>query len=88
MQAGQVDAAINDTRSCYDFAKDNPSDTAVAKEFNTGEQYGFTVQEGQRQRRELLAKHQQGAGQGQDRRQVRRDLQEVVRHRAGASVGS
>lgn len=40
--AGTVDAAINDNGVVYDYAKDNPK-TTVAKEFNTGEQYGFNM---------------------------------------------
>ena len=41
--AGRVDAAINDNGVVYDFAKVNAT-TTVAKEFNTGEQYGLMVQ--------------------------------------------
>ncbi len=40
VKSGRVDAGINDNGVLYDFVKDNP-DTAVATEFNTGEQYGF-----------------------------------------------
>ena len=40
VKSGRVQAAINDNGVLYDFVKDNP-DTAVAAEFNTGEQYGF-----------------------------------------------
>lgn len=40
VKSGRVDAAINDNGVLYDFVKANP-DTAVAAEFNTGEQYGF-----------------------------------------------
>ncbi|TCN34981.1 polar amino acid transport system substrate-binding protein [Kribbella orskensis] len=40
VKSGRVDAGINDNGVLYDFVKENP-DTAVAAEFNTGEQYGF-----------------------------------------------
>ena len=40
VKSGRVDAAINDNGVLYDFVKENP-DTAVATEFDTGEQYGF-----------------------------------------------
>jgi polar amino acid transport system substrate-binding protein len=40
VKSGRVDAGINDNGVLYDFVKANP-DTAVAAEFNTGEQYGF-----------------------------------------------
>lgn len=52
--AGRVDAAINDNGVVYDFAGDNPS-TAVTKEFNTGEQYGFMVQKNSDNAAKLLA---------------------------------
>lgn len=42
LQAGRVDAVINDNGVLYDFVKENP-DFAVATEFNTGEQYGFAA---------------------------------------------
>jgi polar amino acid transport system substrate-binding protein len=42
VQAGQVDAAINDNGVVLDFAKENP-DTKVVTEFNTGEQYGISA---------------------------------------------
>jgi polar amino acid transport system substrate-binding protein len=40
--AGNAAANINDNGVMYDFAKDNPT-TTVAKEFATGEKYGFNV---------------------------------------------
>ena len=40
--SGDADAAINDNGVMFDFAKSNPG-TEVAKEFATGEQYGFNV---------------------------------------------
>ncbi|MEV6281391.1 ABC transporter substrate-binding protein [Kribbella sp. NPDC051770] len=40
VKSGRVDAGINDNGVLYDFVKENP-DTAVAAEFDTGEQYGF-----------------------------------------------
>lgn len=43
VQSGRVDAAINDNGPLLDFTKSNP-DFAVAKEFETGEQYGFLFQ--------------------------------------------
>ncbi|MGH1563364.1 transporter substrate-binding domain-containing protein [Mumia sp. DW29H23] len=43
LKAGRVDAAINDNGVLYDFVKDNP-DTAVATEFDTGEEYGFAAE--------------------------------------------
>jgi len=43
VQSGRVDAAINDNGPLLDFTKSNP-DFAVAKEFDTGEQYGFLFQ--------------------------------------------
>ena len=82
VKSGRVDAAINDNGVVLDFAKDN-KDTAVTKEFSTGEQYGVGVQEGRRQRHQAAREAQRLAGQGQERRQLQRDLQEVVRHRAG-----
>ena len=43
LQSGRVDAVINDNGPLFDFAKGN-ADYSVAKEFNTGEQYGFVGQ--------------------------------------------
>ncbi|MEO7448545.1 MAG: transporter substrate-binding domain-containing protein [Humibacillus sp.] len=43
LQAGRVDAIINDNGPLNDFAKSN-TDYKVAKEFDTGEQYGFVGQ--------------------------------------------
>lgn len=40
--SGDADAAINDNGVMFDFAKSNPN-TEVAKEFATGEKYGFNV---------------------------------------------
>ncbi|MBW9204916.1 transporter substrate-binding domain-containing protein [Mumia sp. zg.B53] len=42
LQAGRVDAVINDNGVLYDFVKDNP-EFAVATEFDTGEEYGFAA---------------------------------------------
>jgi polar amino acid transport system substrate-binding protein len=43
LQSGRVAGVINDNGPLFDFVKDNP-DFAVAKEFKTGEQYGFVFQ--------------------------------------------
>lgn len=43
LQAGRVDAIINDNGPLGDFSKNN-ADYAIAKEFDTGEQYGFVGQ--------------------------------------------
>ncbi|WP_370615839.1 transporter substrate-binding domain-containing protein [Mumia qirimensis] len=43
LQAGRVDAIINDNGVLYDFVKDNP-EYAVATEFDTGEEYGFAAE--------------------------------------------
>ena len=43
LQAGRVDAIINDNGPLGDFAKSN-TDFAITKEFDTGEQYGFVGQ--------------------------------------------
>lgn len=40
--AGTVAAAINDNGVLFDYAKQNPT-TAVVKEFETGEHYGFNM---------------------------------------------
>ncbi|MEO5743742.1 MAG: ABC transporter substrate-binding protein [Terracoccus sp.] len=45
LQAGRVDAIINDNGPLGDFAKGTP-EFAIAKEFDTGEQYGFVGQKG------------------------------------------
>jgi len=42
VKTGQVDAAVNDNGVLLDYVKTNP-DTAVTKEFDTGEQYGVAV---------------------------------------------
>lgn len=44
-QTGQVEAAINDNVPLRDFAEKNPG-LAVTAEFDTGEQYGFGVRQG------------------------------------------
>lgn len=43
VQSGRVDAIVNDNGPLLDFVKTNP-DFTVAKEFDTGEQYGFIGQ--------------------------------------------
>ncbi len=78
MKSGRVDAAINDNGVLYDFVKANP-DVAVVAEFDTGEQYGFAAKKDDESATKLIDEVQRAAGQGQDRRQVQRDLQEVVR---------
>ncbi len=42
VKTGQVDAGVNDNGVLFDYVNDNP-DTAVATEFETGENYGFAV---------------------------------------------
>ncbi len=42
VKTGQTDAGVNDNGVLFDYVKSNP-DTAVATEFDTGEQYGFAV---------------------------------------------
>ncbi|MGH3344346.1 MAG: ABC transporter substrate-binding protein [Carbonactinosporaceae bacterium] len=44
VKTGQIPAAINDSSVLYPYIKENP-DTAVATEFDTGEQYGIGVRE-------------------------------------------
>lgn len=44
VKTGQVAAAINDNSVLYPYVQENP-DTAVAAEFDTGEQYGVAVKE-------------------------------------------
>lgn len=46
VKSGSIDAAINDNTVLYDYATKNP-DTEVTAEFDTGEQYGFGVAEGE-----------------------------------------
>jgi polar amino acid transport system substrate-binding protein len=46
VKTGQTDAGVNDNGVLFDYAKTNP-DTTVAKEFDTGEHYGFAVAKGQ-----------------------------------------
>ena len=53
VKTGQTDAGVNDNGVLFDYAKTNP-DTAVATEFDTGEQYGFAVAKGKNDK--LLAK--------------------------------
>lgn len=48
VKTGQIDAGINDNGVLYDFAKANP-DTDVTAEFNTNEQYGFGIKQGNSQ---------------------------------------
>ena len=45
VQAGTIQAAINDNGVLFDYAKTNPT-TKVVKEFETGEQYGLMAQKG------------------------------------------
>ena len=45
VQAGTIAGAVNDNGVVYDYAKDNPT-TKVVKEFDTGEQYGILVAQG------------------------------------------
>lgn len=42
VKSGSIEAGINDNTVLYDYVAKN-SDTAVATEFDTGEQYGFAV---------------------------------------------
>ena len=82
VQTGQVDAAINDNGALLDFVKKNP-DLAVTKEFDTGEQYGIGVQEGQHR---AARGDQRDAHRGEVQRQVRQDLREVVREGPGPEL--
>jgi polar amino acid transport system substrate-binding protein len=45
VRTGAVDAAINDNGVLYDYIKEFP-DTAVTKEFDTGESYGIGMKKG------------------------------------------
>ncbi len=45
VKSGSIDAAINDNTVLLDYATKNP-DTEMTTEFETGEQYGFGVAEG------------------------------------------
>ena len=45
VETGQVDAGINDNGVLYDYIKEFP-DTAVTKEFATGEAYGIGIKKG------------------------------------------
>ncbi|MEV0676857.1 ABC transporter substrate-binding protein [Actinosynnema sp. NPDC050436] len=45
VRTGAVDAAINDNGVLFDYAKEYP-DTAVTKEFDTGESYGIGLKKG------------------------------------------
>jgi polar amino acid transport system substrate-binding protein len=46
VKSGTIDAAINDNTVLVDYAAKNP-DTEMTAEFETGEQYGFGVAEGE-----------------------------------------
>jgi polar amino acid transport system substrate-binding protein len=46
VKSGTIDAAINDNTVLLDYADKNP-DTEMTAEFETGEQYGFGVAEGE-----------------------------------------
>jgi polar amino acid transport system substrate-binding protein len=46
VKSGSIDAAINDNTVLLDYATKNP-DTEMTAEFDTGEQYGFGVAEGE-----------------------------------------
>jgi polar amino acid transport system substrate-binding protein len=46
VKSGSVDAAINDNTVLLDYAAQNP-DTEMTTEFETGEQYGFGVAQGE-----------------------------------------
>ena len=46
VKSGSVDAAINDNTVLVGYAEENP-DTEMTVEFDTGEQYGFGVAEGE-----------------------------------------
>lgn len=55
LKAGKVDAAINDNAPELYFATQNP-DTAVTKEFDTGEHYGFMAKKGDPNADKLVAR--------------------------------
>jgi polar amino acid transport system substrate-binding protein len=46
VKSGTIDAAINDNTVLVDYSEQNP-DTEMTTEFETGEQYGFGVAEGE-----------------------------------------
>jgi polar amino acid transport system substrate-binding protein len=46
VKSGSIDAAINDNTVLVDYSEQNP-DTEMTAEFETGEQYGFGVAEGE-----------------------------------------
>jgi polar amino acid transport system substrate-binding protein len=46
VKSGTIDAAINDNTVLLDYAEQNP-DTEMTTEFETGEQYGFGVAQGE-----------------------------------------
>ena len=46
VKSGSIDAAINDNTVLLDYAEQNP-DTEMTTEFETGEQYGFGVAQGE-----------------------------------------
>ncbi len=46
VKSGSIDAAINDNTVLIDYAEQNP-DTEMTTEFETGEQYGFGVAQGE-----------------------------------------
>lgn len=53
VKTGKVDAAINDNTVLTDFAGQN-DDTAVAAEFDTGEQYGFPAEKDDENAQKLI----------------------------------
>lgn len=55
VSAGQVAAAIGDNGALYQYVKDNPK-TAVATEFNTGEEYGFAAKKSGANAKKLIDK--------------------------------
>ena len=74
VRTGKTDAGVNDNGLLNYFVSQNP-DVEVVTEFQTGEEYGFSVKKGGND--ELLDRHQQRHRE----RRVRHGLQEVVRHR-------
>ena len=71
---GKTDAGVNDNGLLNYFVSQNP-EVEVVTEFETGEEYGFSVKKGGND--ELLDRHQRRDRQ----RRLRRGLREVVRHR-------
>ena len=80
LQAGNVDAVVNDLPVSAYIVKDTSRGLKIIKEIPTGEQYGFAVS---KDNPALLAAINQASEGREGRRHLRRDLRQVVR---GGSV--